>query len=166
MRAYTRTLAKGDAVDRQISRVLQDFCSHSFSCHSYADFGSEGELTGREKKDKYKEALETELVTYLPFVKLGSGKYLIGTSEKQLHLKGRACLVRTAGGHVELAEYLKKQSRPECIELSTLIRNGDGSLLNTVISILKQHKADKESVARWEQKCTPEMAQHFDRLID
>ena len=38
MRAYTRTLAKGDAIDRQISRVLKDLCEHNFAGRTIADF--------------------------------------------------------------------------------------------------------------------------------
>ena len=33
---------------------------------------------------EYKEALDIELATFLPIVKLRSGKYLIGTKQKQL----------------------------------------------------------------------------------
>ena len=48
---------------------------------------------------KYKEIIEYKLVTFLPFVKLGNGRYLIGTKPKTVQLKGgRSCLVRIGGG--------------------------------------------------------------------
>jgi len=64
-----------------------------------------------------------------------------------------------------LAEYLKHYARAECIELSTLIRNGDGSMKSTIIKLLTRHSADKQAVARWEKKCSAEMSERFARLM-
>ena len=115
---------------------------------------------------KYREALDTELVKYMPFVKLVPGKYLIGTRQRQLQLKGSTCQVRTLRGQMNLADYLKRYSRSECIDLNMLIQNGDGSMKNTVISLLQRHKADKESMDRWEKECKQEMADKFQHLIN
>ena len=46
-----------------------------------------------------------------------------------------------------------------------MIRNGDGSIQNTVLKILHKNKADKATIDRWEKKCNPEMAQRFERLM-
>ena len=96
------------------------------------------------------------MATYLPIVRLVWGKYLIGTHEKQVQLKGDGPLVRTGGGFMKLDQYLKHYARSECIELSGMMRKGDGSYKNTVLGLLKSHKADKKPISRWERKCKPE----------
>ena len=166
MKSYTATLAKGDAIDRQISRVLKEFYQNDSSFLSYESFGKGMQLTESEKQEKYREVLNIELVKYMPFVKLASGKYLIGTRQRQLQLKGSSCLVRTASGQMKLADYLKRYSRSECLDLKAAIQNGDGSMKSTVISLLQRHKADKESVARWEKECESEMDQTFESLMN
>jgi len=81
MRASAQTLAKGDAIDRAISRILTEICSVSsrITGRSFEDIGEGAQGTRAEKTATNKESLETELVTYMPFVKLATGKYLIGT---------------------------------------------------------------------------------------
>ena len=106
------------------------------------------------------------MATYLPFVKLASGKYLIGVHERQLQLKGSGCLVRTGEGYMPLDEYLKQYSRSECIKLNKLIRKEDGSVKNTVLNLLRKHKADNKSVARYEKKCSQELDLQFQQLMD
>ena len=66
------------------------------------------------------------MATYLPIARLDYGKYLIGTHEKQLQLKGDVPIVKTIGGFTRLDEYLKNYSRFECTELSQMMRKGDG----------------------------------------
>ena len=99
------------------------------------------------------------MATYLPIVRLVWGKYLIGTHEKQVEVKEDGPIVRTGGGFMKLDEYLKHYSKSECIELSSMMRKGDGSYKNTVLSLLKSHKSEKWSVTRWERKCKPEMTE-------
>ena len=101
------------------------------------------------------------MATYLPFFKLRSGRYLIGTQEKHLILKGTGCMVRTGGGFMYLDEYLRHYSKAECIKLNGLIRKGDCTVKNTVISMLKKHKADEKSIARYEKACKAEIDQQF-----
>ena len=36
---------------------------------------------------------------------------------------------------------------------------------STVLGLLKKHGVDKDTVARWEKKCTPGMTQQFERLM-
>ena len=89
-----------------------------------------------EKHDKYREALEIEMATYLPIVKLGSGKYMFGTSVRHIQLKGSNVLTRTSGGYMYIDDYLKHYSRAECIKLHSLIRKGDGTMKSTVVALL------------------------------
>ena len=64
-----------------------------------------------------------------------------------------------------LDEYLKHYAKTECIELNTLIRKGDGTLKNAVVSLLNKHKADKKVVARYEKDCKAEIDLQFGRLM-
>ena len=81
MRKCSKVFARGDAMDRQIGRVLNKLCSHEYFGRSYAEICRTPDRTSEcEKQDKYKKALEIEMATYLPIVKLDTGKYLIGTS--------------------------------------------------------------------------------------
>ena len=95
----------------------------------------------------------------MPFFKLKTGKYLIGTHEREVQLKGTGCLVRTGGGYMYLEEYLKHYSKAECSRLNTLIRKGDGTVKNTVINLLEKYKADKNSVLRYKHMCKSEIDQ-------
>ena len=78
------------------------------------------------------------MTTYMPFVKIESGKYLIGTRERKLQLKGKNILVRTGGGYMNFVEYLKHYSRSECISLNKLIRKDgqNGTIQSAVIKLL------------------------------
>ena len=83
MRSQSQVYAKGDEVDKEISRVLGEFCEHDLTRRSFSDFktGSKSPSSG-DVQGKYKDALEIELATYLPIVKLSPGKYLIGAHER------------------------------------------------------------------------------------
>ena len=48
------------------------------------------------------KALEIEMAIYMPFVKLESDKYVIGTRIKTLQFKENGCIVRCGGGFMEL----------------------------------------------------------------
>ena len=64
-----------------------------------------------------------------------------------------------------LPEFLKHYSRTECIELNTLVHKGDGTLGNTVVSLLQKHNADKKAINKYKKKCSEEMNQQFERLM-
>ena len=57
-----------------------------------------------------------------------------------------------------LYEYLKHYSKTEFCKLNALVRKqGDGSVRNTVISLLKEHKVDAKSIARYKKACKSEL---------
>ena len=107
MRSNTKAFAKGDAIDKQITRILKGFYSQPKAKRS--------SVVVKRNKANEKEALEIEMATYLPFVKLSPEKYLIGTHQRFLQLKENGCLVRTGGGYMELNDYMKNYARSECI---------------------------------------------------
>ena len=71
-----------------------------------------------------------------------------------------------------LEDYLTQYSRVECIELGSLIHRGDGTMRNTVISLINKHKLDKDDkdfhkvVKRYDKLCKLEMDADFDILMD
>ena len=91
-------------------------------------------LPKRVKKEWYREAIQTQLVTCMPFVKLAPGKYLIGSRARSVQLKGSTCYVKTGSGLVKLTEYLKRYSRSKCIEFNNQVYNGAGSMKNTELA--------------------------------
>ena len=64
-----------------------------------------------------------------------------------------------------LEEFLKHYSKAECSKLNTLIRKGDGTVKNTVLKLLENHKVDKKSQASYVTKCKSEIDQQFKRLM-
>ena len=107
------------------------------------------------------------MTTCMPFVKLESGRYLIGTHERKLQMKGKNILLRTGGGHMYFLEYIKHYSRSECIALSNLVRKceGAGTVQNAVIKLLYKLRADKNSVANYEKNCSLEMSDRFEQMM-
>ena len=83
------------------------------------------------------------MVTYMPFIKIEPGRYLIGTRERKLSIKGSKILVRTGGGFSYFEEYIKHYSRQECIAINNLMNKGDGTVKSALISVLKKHSVDK-----------------------
>ena len=88
MRGVQSELKKGDAIDRQFTLVLENFCDAELS-----DVGSPEKkqkfnrlIIGSSPRslamDEYVKALETEMATFLPIVKLTTGNYLIGTRQR------------------------------------------------------------------------------------
>ena len=80
-----KSMGRKDPVDLEISRVLESFrnsdrLDKEIPFHKVKDCDQEH----NEIMQEYKEALDIELATFLPIVKLSSGKYLIGTKQKQL----------------------------------------------------------------------------------
>ena len=126
----------------------------------------EGKEASLEEQKRCKDALDIEMATYMPFVKLENERYVIGTHIRSLQLKGNGCLVRCGGGYMELDEYLKHYSKSECILLSTLMRKGDGTVKNTVVKMLEQHKVDKPTIQKYEKRCPSEIDEQFKRLMD
>ena len=109
------------------------------------------------------------MISYLPIVKLEPGKYLIGTHAKQLQLKGICVLVRSAGGFMQLDDYLKHYARVECLELNTLMRKGDGTIKTSVLNLLNKYKTgkdDSKAIRRYHRLHEPEMDQEFERLME
>jgi len=101
------------------------------------------------------------MAIYLPFVKLTTGKYLIGTTQRNLTMKGSDVLIRTGKGNMSLPDYLKHYSKQECGKLQKLIKKGDGTFKNTVISILKKNNTSKEVIALYDRTCRAEIDEQF-----
>ena len=79
-----------------------------------------------------------ELATCLPFVKLSTGRYLVGTEVRQIQIKGRGVLVRTGGGYMYLSEFLLHYAKSECLKLGLMILKQGKSLKAVVTGLLKR----------------------------
>ena len=102
---------------------------------------------------QYVDAMHIEMATYLPFVKLSKGRYLIGTHARQVELKQSGQLVvRIGGGFEYLDDYLKKHSRAECLQLNMLKNRGDGTAKNAIIRLLQSKQVDKKIVDKYAKR--------------
>ena len=83
LRNSSDSLISGDALDREINRVLESFCESDLLNRTkhFQEIESDSPKYN-EVVQEYKETLEIELATFLPIVKLNSGKYLIGTKKR------------------------------------------------------------------------------------
>ena len=137
MKALSVSLKKGDIIDRETARVLEEFCQQEFTCKTFEEYKAESNFNELTTKQKYKEALEIEAATYFPVAKISKGKYLIGTKEKQLQINDKGCLVKCVRGFKYLPDYLKHSSRQEFIDLNNLLQKNDYSFSNTVAALMK-----------------------------
>ena len=69
-------LSKGDAVDKQVSGILSEYCSNK----SFL----KGVKTVNAAYQSKSCLVDDDIVTYLPIVRLEPSKYLIGTKERKL----------------------------------------------------------------------------------
>ena len=81
MKNSTKTLSRGDTIDKSIGRVLNQLCE---DLTVRAQCLNSNTLSKAQKLEKYKESLNIEMATYMPIVKLDPGKYLLGTHERQV----------------------------------------------------------------------------------
>ena len=81
MKSSTKTLSKGDTIDKSISRVLDELCEE---LKVRAECLNNSTLSKSQKLERYKESLDIEMATYMPIVKLDPGKFLLGTHERQI----------------------------------------------------------------------------------
>ena len=163
MRRQTKTLALGDALDRHIHSVLTKICSSSLTAHVFEQ-ENKADHVSTEAREKYEEALVIEMVTYLPIIKLAKDKYLIGTRQRVLQLKGSGCQVRTAKTP-QIDDYLMEHAREECERLSKKVVKGDGTMKTAVVRLLRDLKVDEKVVKKTEKKYTPEFDQEFSYLM-
>lgn len=63
------------------------------------------------KGDQVDEAMEILINRFnvnLPVIRIGNGKYLIGTEQKMVVLKNSTCMVRVGGGFERMEEYIQR----------------------------------------------------------
>ena len=95
-------------------------------------------LTKAQQLEKKNQSLIYELATCLPFVKLGPGKFLIGSEVRNIQIKGRGVLVRTGGGFMYLSEFMLHYAKIECIKLGLTMLKQKKSFQQIVVAILKK----------------------------
>lgn len=140
MRATTLRLAKGDETDQAIQKVLQNLVNHYLTDFDPDEVESDQNLTVDQKLEKKNQSLIYELATCLPFVKLSTGRYLVGTEVRQIQIKGRGVLVRTGGGYMYLSEFLLHYAKSECLKLGLMILKQNKPLKTVVLNLLKRQQ--------------------------
>ena len=106
------------------------------------------------------------MATSLPVIKIAKGKYLIGTHQKSLQIKGDSCIVRTGGGFMELEEYFKHYARNECITLQTLVKKQEnGTVKTVVVGLLRTLKADEKSIAKNTKRYSAQFETQFKDMM-
>ena len=68
-------------------------------------------------------ALVNSLNFNLPLIRLGPGRYLIGTEVKMIVIKNSTCMVRVGGGFERLEEYIAKHHDEEMEKIKRLMKN-------------------------------------------
>ena len=84
------------------------------------------------------EELEEILKLLIPVVKINVKMYLIGTKTRHLQMKNTNLLVRVGGGFMDLDQYLKQQSRSECLKIQKVMEKDGLSYQEAVIHFLKR----------------------------
>ena len=140
MRATTLRMAKGDETDQAIQKVLQNLVNHYLTDFDPDEVENDTKLTIDQRLEKKNQSLIYELATCLPFVKLSTGRYLVGTEVRQIQIKGRGVLVRTGGGYMYLSEFLLHYAKSECLKLGLMILKQNKPLKTVVLNLLKRQQ--------------------------
>lgn len=61
-----------------------------------------------DQVDAYVAEIQNNNKFSMPVIRIGPGKYLLGTESKMLMIKGDICMVRVGGGFVSLQEYIER----------------------------------------------------------
>ena len=153
MRATTLRMAKGDETDQAIQKVLHNLVNNYLTEYDPDSVENDQNLTMEQKLEKKNQSLIYELATCLPFVKLETGRYLVGTEVRSIQIKGRGVLVRTGGGFMYLSEFLLHYAKSECLKLGLMILKQNKSLKQVVLNLLKKHRNSQSGQKDWMKRC-------------
>ena len=156
-------------MEKAIGKVLTDICSQStyqtrFKIEQVAKHGA-----GTMAIDAIEDDLNTELVTYLPIVKIDQTRFLIGTKVKELQLKQAAIFVKVKNGCMRFEDYLKLQAKIECQELHSLISYWDGTYKTAVVNLIirnNAHVTNISAIKRYEKMDSSEIQTDFESLME
>ena len=165
MRATTMKMSKGDETDQAIQKVLYNLVNHFLTDFDPDSVENDENLTMDQKLEKKNQSLIYELATCLPFVKLETGRYLVGTEVRSIQIKGRGVLVRTGGGFMYLSEFLLHYSKSECLKLGLMILKQNKSLKQVVLNLLKRQRNSQNGQKDWLKRCPKSMNEQFGKLV-
>lgn len=78
----------------------------------------------------------------LPIVKLGGGKYLIGTESKVAVIKGTTCVVRVGGGFENMQAYILRVQEDQMTKLEKIMKEQNKTLKQVVADLVRKFKGD------------------------
>lgn len=106
----------GDELDQAITKVLANLVNSVLI--GFDPNAEENEnMSAHQKLEHRNQAIIYQLATCLPFIKIATGRYLMGTEIRAIQIKGRGVLVRTGGGFMYLSEFLLHYAKSECLRI-------------------------------------------------
>ena len=120
-----------------------------------------------EQQAQHQNALIAEMSTCLPFIKVSTGKYLLGTEVRQIQLKGSGCLVRTGKRLMYLDEWLRHYSRSETFILNVLMQSTSKNYQDAVVFLLHRHRTSQDIVDKYIllMEASDDINDQFARLV-
>ena len=86
-------------------------------------------------------------IAYIPFFRIRSDKYLIGTWEHQLECDGLDVYVKIDDDDIiHLKQYLQIYATEGCFTFHKFLKSKACSVKETVLDLLGKYNADKESI--------------------
>lgn len=82
------------------------------------------------KGDQVDEAMEILINRFnvnLPVIRIGDGKYLIGTEQKMVVLRNSTCMVRVGGGFERMEDYIARNQESEIEKIKKIMNDQNKS---------------------------------------
>jgi len=102
-----------------------------------------------QKGDQVDEFMAQIINTHhvkLPIVRIGNGKYLIGTESRVVIIKGTTCVVRVGGGFENMEEYILRREDEELDRIRKLIVITNKTYTEVIRDLLIKFNADTNVV--------------------
>ena len=78
----------------------------------------------------------------VPIIRIGPGKYLIGTESKTVMIKNTTCVVRVGGGFENMEAYIQRNEMDELNKLTRLMEEGEKEYEEVIKDLLNKFKAE------------------------
>lgn len=78
----------------------------------------------------------------LPIIRMGGGKYLIGTDSRMVMIKNTTCVVRVGGGFENLEDFISRNEEFELNKIKTIMEQEQKEYEEVIKDLLNKYKAD------------------------
>ena len=104
-------------------------------------------------------------MTYMPFVRLEPGKYLIGVKERRLIVKNAALMIKIGDRFINFHQFVQEHNRQEGLALHAAMKKENGSMKEVVRKLLQKHRVDRDQIRNYERNLKPEVGRQFEELV-